>query len=250
MCTSLHVETLLQPLAASLCLTSPQAACDERRRVCPARFGSAFTPCARSPVSSYKQPHLQQPAYCKVWQNTQNKWQVEFPLSPQTEDMINNTKSGVLIDPWLLGVAEADVTRSTSAKPAWSNASYYWWGWLWRESVVTPSHLSSVRLCHHGSSSRYCPSSAGSSDRSNPPRPILCPHSGMSALSSSSSSPSRSPAAAIGPRSNVLMHTISQEAPKAQNNIPLYSGKSPECRSSQVLSHVQAGDSFSARFYP
>ena len=60
------------------------------------------------------------------------------------------------------------------------------------------------------------------------------------ASSSGCGSPSRSPVAAIGPRSNVLMHAISQEPPKAQNNILLYSGKSPECRSRQVLSHVQA----------
>lgn len=68
--------------------------------------------------------------------------------------------------------------------------------------------------------------------------PILHPRSGMSAPSSSN--PSRSPVAAIGPHSNVLLHTISQEPPKAQNNIPLYLGKSSECGSSQVLSHVQA----------
>lgn len=36
------------------------------------------------------------------------------------------------------------------------------------------------------------------------------------------------------------MRAISQEPPEAQDNIPLYSGKSPGCRSSQVLSHVQA----------
>lgn len=62
-CTS-GLGVLLRPLTASLCLTSLQAARDKGWCVCPACFGSGFTPCASLPVSFHKQPHLPKRAYC------------------------------------------------------------------------------------------------------------------------------------------------------------------------------------------
>lgn len=100
-CASLHVKTLLQPLSTSLCLTSPQAARDECRRVCPASFGSAFTPCTRSPVSFYKQPHLQELACCmKVTKHTEQMTSRIPTVSSNwgpSKDTINNPNN---IDFW------------------------------------------------------------------------------------------------------------------------------------------------------
>lgn len=190
----LHVKTLLQPLSTSLCLTSPQAARDERWRVCPASFGSAFTPCTRSPVSFHKQPHLQELACCmKVTKHTEQMTSRIPTVSSNwgpSKDTINNPNN---IDFWsipcLFGALEDYVIMSASAKP---KSSVRWLKSLQTRHILTNMvDWDSSRwqhphtcLCLLQSSCHYCSFSAGPSDRSNPISYVLtqaCQHAAAAA---------------------------------------------------------------------